>query len=485
MSYKQKENKNVNFILGNKIPPHSLNAEISVLGSMLLNKDAIGKALYIIQDSNIFYSEIHKIIFEAISNMYYLNIPVDILTLSENLNKKGKLKFIGGDIYLAELCIKTPSAGNVESHAFIVLEKYIRRETINTSGELLNDAFNSENDILDYIDKAEEKIFKLGEKRFSNNYKLPIEVAKLVIDDLEKKLSGKQEYLNFFLPKLNKLTGGAQGGDLIVIAGATSMGKTQFTHDLIRDFTFIKNKPVGLLSLEMSESQNFFRQLQMNTGISPEKLRTGKSLTDEELNLIKEFAKTYSKSKLFIGTKPAMTTRECISTARRMKKEHKIKALFIDHIGLMQYSGEAQNREQEIAKISACLKALALELDIPVFYLCQFNRKVIETRDKRPALANLRDSGAIEQDADIVLLLYRPFYYKITSYKFSGRQIDAENITEVICAKNRGGSAIGTIVTKSNQFTRSLTELTFENSQSNSTKYYEQFNRDERELKSF
>jgi len=445
---------------GNKAHPHSKDAEISVIGGMILNpKGTISKVLDILNNENNFYNEKHKIIYSSIVEMYDENKEIDLLTLTEYLKKKGDLEKIGGSFYLTEITLNTISSANIEHHAIIVLEKYIRREVITTSGDLLNNAYKDEIDILDYIDEVEQKIFKLGEARFSNTYKTPKDIAKNFLDNLQKKINGEYHSISYFIPKLNKYTGGAHGGDVIVIAGSTSMGKTQFAHDIIRDFTFNKKLPVGLFSLEMAEEQNFMRQLQLQEGIAPEKVRVGKYLTSNERNTIKEFAKKFASSKLYIETKPGMTTREFVSTARRMKKELNIQALFIDHIGLMQYSGKAQNREQEIAKISALMKATALELDIPVFPLVQLNRSVSLTKDKRPNLSHLRDSGRIEEDADTIIMLYRPKYYKFNNVNIKGVEYNSDGMTELLLEKNRQGSTVGSIWCKSNDRTHSLLEF--------------------------
>ena len=426
-------------LLGNKIPPHSLEAEIAVLGSMLLDKSAIAKVLEIIDkdDEDSFYSESHKIIFSVIAEMFRKGMNVDLLTLSEEINKRGLLEQIGGSFYLAEINIKVPTAANVEQYARIIQEKYLKRLLIQTSGQILADAYDDTNDALEEIDDAENKIFQIAQKRFHKGYKpikpLAHETFDLISNLFNRKTKGITG-VNSGFEDLDKLTGGFQKSDLIIIAGRPSMGKTAFGLSIARNAAMKYNFPVAIFSIEMSAPQLVMRLIAGESEVNGNKIRTG-NISQKELNIIVKTMGKIAEAPMVIDDSASLTIMELRAKARRLIAEFEVKMIMIDYLQLMR-SPKSESREREISFISQNLKQLAKELNIPILALAQLNRVVESRKDKRPMLSDLRESGSIEQDADVVMLIHRPEFYNIEKMDDG---TDSKGLAEIIISKQRNG----------------------------------------------
>ncbi len=423
-----------------KIPPQALDLEEVVLGAMMIDKKGVDEVIDILH-SDAFYKEAHKIIFEAIVQLFENTEPIDLLTVSAQLKKNGKLEQVGGDFYLIQLTQKVSSSAHIEYHARIILQKYIQRQLIKISSEIIENAYDETTDVFDLLDNAEAKLYEVTQgnlKRSSETAQSLVMQAKKKIEEISNKegLSGIPSGFD----KLDKLTSGWQPSDLIIIAARPGMGKTAFTLSMARNMAVDSNIPVAFFSLEMSSVQLITRLISSETGLSSEKLRTGK-LAEHEWKQLNVKVKDLEKAPLFIDDTPSLSIFDLRAKARRLKSQHDIKLIVIDYLQLMTAGGSQKggNREQEISTISRNLKALAKELDIPVIALSQLSRAV-ETRggSKRPLLSDLRESGAIEQDADIVSFIYRPEYYKIEEWDDEERS-PTQGQAEFIVAKHRNG----------------------------------------------
>src|SRR5690606_33153648 len=423
-----------------KIPPQAVDLEEVVLGAMMIDKKGVDEVIDIIH-ADVFYKDAHKYIFEAIVKLFESSEPVDLLTVSGQLKKDGKLEAVGGDFYLIKLTQKVASSAHIEFHARIIQQKYIQRSLIKISSEIIEDAYSDSTDVFDLLDNAEAKLYDVAQ----GNLKRSVETAQNLVILAKKKIEeiSNQEGLSGIpsgFDKLDRLTSGWQPSDLIIVAARPGMGKTALTLSMARNIAVNSEIPVAFFSLEMSSVQLITRLISSETGLSSEKLRTGK-LEKHEWEQLNVKVKSLEKAPLFIDDTPSLSIFDLRAKARRLASQHGIKLVVIDYLQLMTAGGSQKggNREQEISTISRNLKALAKELNVPVIALSQLSRAV-ETRggSKRPILSDLRESGAIEQDADIVSFIYRPEYYKIDEWDDEERSPTAGQ-AEFIVAKHRNG----------------------------------------------
>ena len=423
-----------------KIPPQALDLEEAVLGAMLIDKKGVDEVIDILQP-DAFYKTAHQYIFNAIYQLFHDSQPIDLLTVSSALRKDGKLEIVGGEFYLVQLSQRVASSAHIEFHARIILQKFIQRSLIRISNEIIETAYKDSTDVFDLLDDAESKLYDVTQgniKRSSQSAQNLVIEAKTRIEEISKRegLSG----VSTGFQKLDKLTSGWQPSDLIVIAARPGMGKTALTLSMARDIAVTKEIPVAFFSLEMSSVQLITRLISAETGLSSEKLRTGK-LADHEWQQLNVKVTDLEKAPLFIDDTPSLSIFDLRAKARRLASQNGIKLIIVDYLQLMTAGSRSKigNREQEISTISRNLKALAKELDVPVIALSQLSRAV-ETRGgtKRPMLSDLRESGAIEQDADIVSFIYRPEYYNIDEWD-DDEHTPSEGQAELIVAKHRNG----------------------------------------------
>ncbi len=423
-----------------KIPPQALDLEEVVLGAMMIDKKGVDEVIDILSP-DAFYKEAHQYIFEAIFKLFENSEPIDLLTVSSQLKKERRLEMVGGDFYLISLTQKVSSSAHIEFHARIILQKFIQRSLIKISSEIIEDSYDETKDVFDLLDKAESKLYEVTQ----GNIKKSSETAQELVIQAKKKIEeiSNKEGLSGIpsgFDKLDKLTSGWQESDLIIVAARPGMGKTALTLTMARNIAVNQNIPVAFFSLEMASVQLITRLISSETGLSSEKLRTGR-LEKHEWEQLNVKVKSLEKAPLFIDDTPSLSIFDLRAKARRLASQHGIKLIVIDYLQLMTAGGgqKGGNREQEISMISRNLKALAKELSVPVIALSQLSRAV-ETRggSKRPLLSDLRESGAIEQDADIVSFIYRPEYYKIDEWDDEERT-PTEGQAEFIIAKHRNG----------------------------------------------
>lgn len=423
-----------------KIPPQAIDLEEVALGAMLIDKKGVDEVIDILHPE-VFYKEAHKHIYEAIVKLFENSEPIDLLTVSAQLKKEAKLDLVGGDFYLIQLTQKVASSAHIEFHARIILQKYIQRRLIQISSEIIEASYDETTDVFDLLDTAESKLYEVTQgniKKSSETAQSLVMQAKKKIEEISNKegLSGIPSGFD----KLDKLTSGWQPSDLVIIAARPGMGKTAFVLSMARNIAVNSNVPVAVFSLEMASVQLITRLISSETGLSSEKLRTGK-LEKHEWEQLNVKVKSLEKAPLFIDDTPSLSIFDLRAKARRLSSQHGIKMIVIDYLQLMTAGGSQKggNREQEISTISRNLKALAKELNVPVIALSQLSRAV-ETRggSKRPLLSDLRESGAIEQDADIVSFIYRPEYYKIEEWDDEERT-PTQGQAEFIVAKHRNG----------------------------------------------
>lgn len=423
-----------------KLPPQAVDLEEAVIGAMLLEGKSLNSVIDILKPES-FYKESNGEIFGAIRDLFGAGQAVDILTVTQALRKSGKLDFVGGPLYISQLTNRVASTANIETHARIVSQKFIQRELIRVSNEIIRDAYDETTDTFDLLDKAESNIFEVAEGNIRKSSDKMSTLVKTAMDAIEAArknedgVSGTPTGFN----AVDKLTGGWQKSDMIVIAARPGMGKTAFVLSMARNVAVDFKRPVAVFSLEMSGVQLVQRLIASETEINAEKLRKGQ-LKDYELTQLHNRVVTLSDAPIFIDDTPALSVFELRAKCRRLKSNHGIELIIIDYLQLMT-AGESKggNREQEISTISRSIKQIAKELDVPVIALSQLSRSV-ETRggDKRPMLSDLRESGAIEQDADIVGFIYRPEYYGLTEFNDNERT-PAQGLAELIIAKHRNG----------------------------------------------
>ncbi|MFT5761562.1 MAG: replicative DNA helicase, partial [Polaribacter sp.] len=425
-----------------KIPPQALDLEIAVLGAMMIDKKGIDDVIDILHP-DAFYDKKHQEIYAAIYTLFQNSEPTDLLTVSQQLRKDGKLDLVGGDFYLINLTQKVASSAHIEYHARIILQKYIQRKLISISSDIIETAYDETVDVFDLLDLAEGKLFEVTQ----GNLKKGSEDAGDLVKQALKKIQdiSNQEGMSGLetgFSKLDALTSGWQPSDLIIIAARPGMGKTAFVISMAKNMAIDFGHPVALFSLEMSSVQLITRMISSETGLTSEKLRKG-NLEPHEWEQLNVKVKKLSDAPIFIDDTPSLSIFDLRAKARRLVSQHGVKIIVVDYLQLMTAGGSAGkgggNREQEISTISRNLKALAKELAVPVIALSQLSRAV-ETRggSKRPLLSDLRESGAIEQDADIVSFIFRPEYYGVTEWD-DDDHTPCEGQGEFIVAKHRNG----------------------------------------------
>jgi replicative DNA helicase len=443
IDYDNKKVASISPIVGNRVPPNSTEAEVAVLGAMMLNKQAISKATELLSPDS-FYSQKHKLIYESIIALSEKNETVDIITLSEHLTKNGNLEDIGGRGYLAKINKEVATAANVEQYSLIVLEKQLRRDLIQSSGEVINNAYDDSKDILTEIDKAESEIFRIAEKRMTKNYQGMRELTKETYRQIEQMRVRSESGLTGVpsgLVDLDKYLGGLQKSELIIIAARPSMGKTALALSIARNLAVEYKKSIAFFSLEMASTQLIIRLLSAEAKINQQKIRTGKISSHENQKIIDSLGKL-NDAKIYFDDSSMIEIMELRAKCRRLKAEHNIDAVFVDYLQLVRASG-MESREREISIISMTLKQIAKELEIPVIALAQLNRS-IESRpgkSRSPMLSDLRESGSIEQDADVILFVQRAEVYGQMEYE---DKTPTEGTAEIIIGKQRNGP-IGTV----------------------------------------
>ena len=423
-----------------KLQPQAIEIEKAILGALMIDNESLSDAIDSLQ-AEYFYVPKHQKIFEAIVNLFNNTKPVDILTVSEELKKLEYFNDIGGLAYISELTNNVSSASNTEFHARIIAEKFIKRSLINIARNITGDAFDDSVDIFDLLNNAESELFTVTEGTLRKSYDKMSSLIKGALENIEV-LRSKEDGLSGIpsgFTNLDRVTSGWQKSDLIICAARPGMGKTAFALTMARNISIEHSFPIGFFSLEMSSEQLVNRLIASEAELGSSKLRKG-DLADHEMVQLHEKIKDLSEAPIFIDDTPGLTIFELRAKARRLVKNHNVKIIIIDYLQLMNAGGNSGNREQEISTISRSLKGIAKELKIPVIALSQVNRGV-ENRtgigSKRPMLSDLRESGAIEQDADIVTFIYRPEYYKI--YEWDNGD-DSRGQAEIIIAKHRNGS---------------------------------------------
>lgn len=437
----ENDNSSVVNLSDGKIPPQAIDLEEAVIGAMLIDEKGVNEIIEILSPE-VFYKKSHQLIYESIERLFRESEPIDLLTVSADLKKNKNFESAGGDFYLINLSQKVSSSAHIEFHSRIILQKYIQRKLITISNEIIQKSYSESTDVMDLLDEAESKLYDVAQ----GNIKTSTETAQNLVIRAKNRIEeiAKQDGLSGVstgFEKLDKLTSGWQPSDLVIVAARPGMGKTALALSMARNISVKQNIPVAFFSLEMSSVQLITRLISSETGLSSDKLRTGK-LADHEWQQLNIKVSDLESAPLFIDDSPSLTIFELRAKARRLASSHGIKLIIIDYLQLMNIgsSNKAGNREQEISTISRNLKALAKELNIPVIALSQLSRAV-ETRGgtKRPILSDLRESGAIEQDADIVSFLYRPEYYGIMEWD-DEMKTPSEGQGEFIVAKHRNGA---------------------------------------------
>jgi len=427
------------FLEYGKMPPQAVDLEEAVLGALMLDKNALTAVIDILKVDS-FYKESHQRIFDAIQRLFAKSEPIDILTVTNELKKTGELDLVGGPYFIAQLTGRVASAANIEFHARIISQKYIQRELIRISSDIIKDAYEDTTDVFDLLDHAEQNLFSVSEGNIRREYQDMVPLLKDAIKQIEaaKNQEGHFSGVPSGFTELDRITAGWQNSDLIIMAARPGMGKTAFVLSMARNIAVDLNKPIAFFSLEMSAVQLVTRLISSETELPAEKLKKG-LLEKYEWEQLNTKVKKLAGAPLYIDDTPALSIFELRAKCRRLKAQHNIEIAVVDYLQLMSVANEGKgNREQEISNISRSLKSLAKELNIPIIAISQLSRAV-ETRggSKRPILSDLRESGAIEQDADMVLFIYRPEYYKITEDE-SGNS--TSGTAEVIIAKHRNGA---------------------------------------------
>ncbi len=430
-----------------KLPPQAVDLEEAVLGALMLEKDALSSVIDILKPE-VFYKDNHQKIFAAIRHLFERTSPVDILTVTAQLRQQGELEMIGGAYYITELTNRVASAANIEYHSRIIIQKFIQRELIRISTEVINNAYEDTTDVLDLLDRAEKNLFDIAQNNLRRDSRKMDDLMHETLKEIEA-LKDKKDGLTGVasgFTDLDRMTSGWQKSDLVIIAARPAMGKTAFVLSCARNAAVDFNRPVVVFSLEMSSVQLVNRLISGETQIEQEKIRKGQ-LEEWEWQQIHSKIGRLEQAPLIIDDTPALNIFEFRAKCRRLKSQHDIQLIIIDYLQLMQgKSADSKgggNREQEIGSISRALKSVAKELNVPVIALSQLSRAV-ENRpgaSKRPMLSDLRESGSIEQDADMVLFLYRPEYYGLTEDE---NGMPTQGVGEVIIAKHRNGET-GTV----------------------------------------
>ena len=419
-----------------RIPPHSVEAEQSVLGSILLDKEAMISVSETLVPED-FYKEAHKVIYESMLKLYNSQSEIDLITLTDELRDQGYLDDIGGIAYITSLSTVVPTTSNIKYYVNIVKEKSISRQLISAANDIINLGYDGSAKVEYVLENAEKKIFDISQERATNDFQPINQVISEALSMLEKLYEEKNDVtgLTTGFRDLNKKINGLQRSDLLLIAARPAMGKTAFALNLVQNAALKGDASVAVFSLEMSKEQLVQRMIDSQSTVELKKIKTG-TLADNDWPRITDGMAILSGAKIHIDDTPGIKISELRSKCRKLKIEKGLDLVLIDYLQLMEGEGQNESRQQEIAKISRSLKILAKELDCPVVALSQLSRAPEQRADHRPMLSDLRESGSIEQDADIVMFLYRDEYYNPDTEK--------KNIGEVIVAKNRHGET-GTV----------------------------------------
>jgi len=429
-----------------KLPPQSLDAEIAVLGSMLLDRDAISQAIEFL-DESCFYKESHRKIFSAVIKLYDENEAVDLITLVEELKKRNAIDDVGGPAYIATITSSVPTAANIVHYAKIVKEKMVLRNLINSATQIVSECYDPSKDVDMLLDKAEQIIFDIASKKVEARFTPLKDVIKNSIETIDNLYQRKEHVTGIAsgYRDLDMRTAGFQPSDLIIIAGRPSMGKSAFVSCIAEHVGVVEKKPVAFFSLEMSKEQLVQRMLCSHAKVDAHKVRTG-FLSQADWPRLVTAAGKLSETPIYIDDSPGISVLELRAKARRLKAQYDIKLIVMDYLQLMQGPAGADNRQQEISEITRSLKSLARELSVPLIAISQLSRAVEQRTDHRPQLSDLRESGAIEQDADLVILLLREEYYNPTD--------ENKGLAEIIIAKQRNGPVGSVNLTFINEFVR-------------------------------
>lgn len=454
---KQLSYSRVESIIGStgKLTPQAVEFEEAVLGALMIDDNAISMVLDFLSPK-MFYVDANQQICRAIYKLFNLAQPIDLLTVTDLLRKEKLLDVVGGASYLASLTNRITSSANIEYHARIVMEKFILRELIRNCSSIITDAYDDPQDVLALLDQTETKIFDIIESNFNRDSKVLSDVVKTALDELNamRQDSDRMRGVPTGIRAIDEKTAGWQKSSLIVVAARPGMGKTSFVLSVARNAALDYDIPVAFFSLEMPASQLAHRLFAMESGINAEKITKG-TLNDDEWTRLMVGIGKLETSKLIIDDTPALSVFDLRAKCRRLKHKYDIQLIIIDYLQLMQGNVEINrsgNREQEISHISRSLKALSKELDVPVIALSQLNREAEKRGNmRRPMLQDLRESGAIEQDADLVLFIYRPEYYHLDTFE---DETPAVGLAEIMFEKNRHGSTGNVRVRFNKKFTR-------------------------------
>ncbi len=435
----RKPSKSIDYTDHGRVPPQAPDLEETVLGAVMLEQDALTTVIDILKPE-VFYKDAHQKIFAAIASLFQDSLPVDILTVTNELQKRGELEIVGGAYYISQLTNRVASAANIEYHARIVIEKYLQRELIRISSDIIKESYEDSEDVFDILDKAEKELFNVSETNFRRSYSDMQTLIRDSIQSIEKAKDhdGHITGVPSGFSEIDRITAGWQKADLVILAARPGMGKTAFVLSMARNIAVEFQRPTAFFSLEMTGVQLVTRLIASESEIPSEKLRRGQ-LDESEWKKLNERIGELTSAPLYIDDTPALSIFELRAKCRRLKSKHNIELIVIDYLQLMSGTADHKgNREQEISNISRSLKSLAKELNVPIIALSQLSRAV-ETRGgtKRPILSDLRESGAIEQDADMVTFIYRPEYYQIMEDNDGN---STERMAEFIIAKHRNGA---------------------------------------------
>jgi replicative DNA helicase len=437
---RKSETNDLSTMVYGKVPPQAKDLEVAVLGAIMLEKQAFDIVIEILKPQ-CFYQDAHQRIFHAMLSLQQKNQPIDVLTMVEELRLRGELEMVGGPFAVTSLTNSVVSAANIEAHSRIILQKFIQRELIRISGEILSESYDETSDAFDQLDAAENKLFEITNNHLRKDFSKIDAVLVKTIQRIEH-MRHSDEILTGVpsgFPSLDKVTNGWQPTDLIILAARPAVGKTAFALNLARNAAkSYKNVPVAFFSLEMSSQQLVQRILSAESDVWLEKISRGKMDDHEYATLYAKGIQRLADAPIYIDDTAALNIFELRAKARRLKNKHNIGLIIIDYLQLMSGAGQkGQNREQEISTISRNLKTLAKELEVPILALSQLSRAVENRQEKQPQLSDLRESGAIEQDADMVMFIYRPEYYEINQNEMGE---STKGLTEVKIAKHRNGS---------------------------------------------
>ncbi len=442
----ERQTKFLDNALIDKIPPQNIEAEMAVLGSILLEEEAISEVIEIL-DASCFYKDNHRNIYSAILNLYQENKPIDLITLTDQLRKENDLEQVGGAAYLTELANVVPTAANVVHHAKIVKEKALLRNLITTATSIITEGYEPDQEVDALLDKAERLIFEISSSKMKGGFISVKELIKDSIETIEKLYQRKTQVtgISTGFQDLDLITAGFQSADLIIVAGRPSMGKSALMCNFAEHAAMMEKVPIAIFSLEMSKEQLVQRMLCSHARVNMQSVRTG-FLAQRDWGSLVTAASKISQTPIFIDDTPGINIMELRAKARRLKAQHKIGLIIVDYLQLMQSAYRSENRQQEITEISRSLKALGRELNVPLIAVSQLSRAPERRENFRPRLSDLRESGSIEQDADLVMLLFREEYYNPTE--------ENKGLAEVIIAKQRNGPVGNKRLTFLKEFSR-------------------------------